>query len=157
MPNTTKLSMVNITPSTWLVRNDCTREWSPMRCNKSPINFVSKNDIGSFKSFMKKSLTSDMLILIEMCSNSQRRMKSVAVRPVTIISSPSRIIHIKPMSLCLMPRSTMPCVRNGMMSCNTQPSRRPRNIWKKYLRYSITYPQRNLNDLFSPVLSSCLL
>ena len=43
----------------------CTRVWSPIRCNKSPINFVSKNDIGNFSSFIKKSLTNEMFILIE--------------------------------------------------------------------------------------------
>ena len=46
-----------------------------MRCIKSPISLVSKKDMGSFNSFMKKSLISDILILILICSKSQRRMK----------------------------------------------------------------------------------
>ena len=99
MPKTTKLSMLNTIVSTCEVRNDCTRLWSFMRCSRSPISFVSKNDIGSFSNLMKKSLTNDILMRIEMCNNSHRRIKSVAVRPIMIINSPSRTSQIKHISL----------------------------------------------------------
>ena len=89
---------------------------------------VSKNDIGSFNSLMKKSLTSEMLMRMEMCNSSHRRTKSVAVRPTTIISSPNRTSQINPISLCLMPTSTIACVRKGRISCRTHPSNNPNSI-----------------------------
>ena len=52
-----KLRNVKTTFKTCPVRKFCTREWSPIRCNKSPISFVSKNDIGNFNNLIKKSLT----------------------------------------------------------------------------------------------------
>jgi len=41
---------------------------------------------GSFNSLMKKSLTNEMLTLMEICNNSHRRMKSMAVRLKVSIS-----------------------------------------------------------------------
>ena len=101
------------------------------------MSLVSKNDIGSLSSFMKKSLTSDMFMRIDMWSRSHRRMKSVAVRPVTIISSPSSTSHMNPTSLWRMPMSTIDWVRKGRISCSTHPSISPSNIWVKYLRYCL--------------------
>ena len=43
-----KLRNVKTTFKTCPVRKFCTREWSPIRCSKSPISFVSKNDMGNF-------------------------------------------------------------------------------------------------------------
>ena len=134
-PNIRKLNVVNITPSVWLVRNDCTRLWSPMRCSRSPISFVSKNDMGSFSSLMKKSLTNEMLMRIEICNSSQRRMKSVDVRPMTIISSPSSISQINLISWCLIPKSTIACVRKGRISCSRLPTSSPKAICTKHRRY----------------------
>ena len=141
--------MVNITFNTWLVRKDCTREWSFIRWSKSPINFVSKNDMGSLSNLIKKSLTNEMFIRMEICNKSHRRIKSVAVRPITTINSPSKISHIKPILLFAIPKSTIPCVRNGIISWRTQPRSKPRNIWKKYLRYSKIYPKRKWNERLS--------
>ena len=132
IPNTAKLRNVNTTLRTCPVRKDWTREWSDIRCIRSPISFVSKNDIGSFKSFMKKSLRSEMLMRMDMWSSSHRRMKSVAVRPMTIISSPSRMSHMRFMLLSRMPRSTIACVRNGNISCMTHPANSPSIISAKY-------------------------
>ena len=115
-PKIMKLRKVKIMLSTWPVRKFCTRLWSPILCSRSPISLVSKNAIGSLRSFIKKSLTREMLIRIDICKSSQRRMKSVAVLPITIMSSPRRISQIKPMSLCRMPKSTIACVRNGIIS-----------------------------------------
>ena len=87
----TKLRNVKMTLSICPVRKFWTRLWSPIRWSRSPMSLVSKNDIGSLSSLMKKSLTRDMLMRMEMWSSSHRRTKSVAVRPVTIISSPRSI------------------------------------------------------------------
>ena len=84
--NTTKVSMAKVTLNAWLVRKLFTRLWSFIRCMRSPMSLVSKNDIGSFSSLMKKSLTSEMLMHMEICSNSHRRMKSMAVRLKVSIS-----------------------------------------------------------------------
>ena len=88
MLNTTKVKSENTILSVCCVRNVFTLLWSPMRCIRSPINLVSKNDIGSFKSLMKKSLTKEILIRKEICSKSQRRIKSMAVRLTVSISCP---------------------------------------------------------------------
>lgn len=132
IPNIRKLRKVKTTPSIWLVRNDCTLEWSFILCSKSPINFVSKKYIGNFSNFIKKSLTRDMLMRIEMWSNSHLRIKSVAVRPMTIISSPRRTSQIKLMSSCFIPTSTIDWVRNGNISCKIQLIKSPIAIWIKY-------------------------
>ena len=128
IPNIMKLRKVNTIFRTCPVRKFCTREWSPILWRRSPISLVSKNDIGSFNNFIKKSLTSEIFMRIEICSKSQRRIKSVAVRPITIISSPSSTSQINPISLCLMPISTIHCVRNGIISCRIQPNKRPTKI-----------------------------
>ena len=135
MPKIMKLKEVNITFSIWLVKKDWTLLWSSIRCNKSPITLLSKNDMGNFSNFIKKSLISDILTLIDIWSNSHLRIKSVAVRPQTIISSPKRINQIKLISLRLMPISTIDWVMNGMMSCNIQPNIRPAIIWSKCFLY----------------------
>ena len=103
------------------VRNEFTRLWSLIRCIRSPISLVSKNDMGSFKSLIKKSLTNEMLIRIDMCNNNHLRIKSVAVRPITIKNSPNNISQMKPILLFLIPISTIDCVRNGRISCKTHP------------------------------------
>ncbi len=141
-----KLNSENTMPSTCPVRKDCTLEWSPMRWSRSPMSLVSKNDIGSLSSLMKKSLTSEMLIRMDMWSKSQRRMKSVAVRPATIISSPKSMSHIRRMSLWAMPLSTIHWVRKGIISCSTQPRSSPAAIWAKYLRYSKIYPHKKRQE-----------
>ena len=143
-----KLKKVKTIFNTCPVRNFCTREWSPIRCNKSPMSFVSKNDIGSFSNLMKKSLTNEMFIRMEMWSNSQRRIKSVAVRPITIISSPNSTSHIKPISPFLIPTSTIAWVRKGKINCRMQPNSRPSIIWTKYFLYCFMYSNRYLKDLF---------
>ncbi len=83
MLNTTKVKSEDTIQSVCCVRNEFTRLWSPIRCMRSPISLVSKNDMGSFKSLMKKSLTNEMLMRSEICSSSQRRTKSMAVRLLT--------------------------------------------------------------------------
>ena len=65
---------------------------------------------------------------IEICNNSQRRMKSVAVLPITIISSPSSISSMKFISLFLIPISTIDWVRKGNISCRIQPILNPNAI-----------------------------
>ena len=135
MPNIMKLRKVNTIFRTCPVRKFCTRVWSPMRCRRSPISFVSKKDIGSFSNFIKKSLTSEMLIRIDIWSKSQRRIKSVAVRPITIISSPRSTSQMNPISLYRMPISTIHCVRKGIISCSTQPIANPSMICVKYFLY----------------------
>ena len=97
MLNTTKVKSENTMFKVCCVRNEFTRLWSPIRCIRSPINLVSKNDIGSFKSLMKKSLTNEMLMRSEICNSSQRRIKSMAVQLTVSISCPKSISQIKPM------------------------------------------------------------
>ena len=83
--------------------------------------------------------TAQIVLWITTC----RPQKKVRiVRPITTINSPSKISHIKPILLFAIPKSTIPCVRNGIISWRTQPRSKPRNIWKKYLRYSKIYPKR---------------
>lgn len=114
---------------------NCDSGMSFILCIRSPISLVSKNDIGSLSSFMKKSLTSDMFTLILMCSSSQRRMKSSAVRLTVSMSCPSSTSHTNPMSWFFMPTSTIACVRNGSTSCSRQPRASPTAICPKCLRY----------------------
>ena len=128
MLNTTKVKSENTMLSVCCVRNEFTRLWSPIRCIRSPISLVSKNDIGNFKSLMKKSLTNEMFMRNEMWSNSQRRIKSMAVRLIVSISCPRSISQIKPMFWFLMPTSTIDCVRKGRMSCNRLPTSKPKTI-----------------------------
>ena len=152
-----KLRNVKTTLMTCPVRKLCTREWSQIRCNKSPISFVSKNDIGNFNNLIKKSLNNEMFIRIEILSNSHRRIKSVAVRPVTIISSPNRTSHINPISLYFIPISTIAWVKKGIINCRRHPSKRPSKIWAKYFRYCFIYLYRNLKDFFSGACSATCL
>lgn len=86
-----KLNSENITLSVCVVRNFSTRLWSFIRCSRSPISLVSKKDMGSFSNLMKKSLTSEMFILMLMCSNIHRRMKSTDVRLTVSINCPISI------------------------------------------------------------------
>ena len=104
-------------------------------------------------SFMKKSLTSDMFTLMLMCSSSQRRMKSSAVRPAVSMSCPSSISHTKPMSLFFMPTSTTACVSSGSTICIMQPSSSPAAICPKYFLYFLMYPNRKRNERLSPPVS----
>lgn len=103
-----------------------TRLWSPIRCIKSPINFVSKNDIGSFKSLIKKSLTNEMLMRIEIWRSNQRRIKSIAVWLIVKTNCPKSINHINPMFWFLIPTSTIACVRKGKINCNKLPTSNPK-------------------------------
>ena len=137
MLNTTKVKSENTMLSVCCVRNVFTRLWSPIRCIRSPISFVSKNDIGSFKSLIKKSLTNEMFMRSEICNSSQRRIKSMAVQLTVSISCPKSISQIKPMFWFLMPTSTIDCVRKGRMSCNKLPTSSPKTICPKYLRYCL--------------------
>ena len=131
MQNTTRLIAENITPSVCPVRKLLTREWSPILCSMSPINLVSKNDIGRRSSFMKKSLISDMLTRMLICSSSQPLTKLRAVRLSVSASCPISSSHTKLMLRSRMPTSTTACVRNGSRSCNTQPSNSPMAICPK--------------------------
>ena len=137
MLNTTKVKSENTMLSVCLVKNVFTLLWSPIRCIRSPISLVSKNDMGNFKSLIKKSLTNEMFMRNEMCSNSQRQIKSMAVRLMVSISCPRSISHIKPIFWFLMPTSTIDCVRKGRMSCNKLPTSKPKTICPKYLRYCL--------------------
>ena len=137
MLNTTKVKRENTMLSVCLVKNVFTLLWSPIRCIRSPISLVSKNDIGNFKSLIKKSLTNEMFMRNEMWSNSQRRIKSMAVRLMVSISCPRSISHIKPIFWFLMPTSTIDCVRKGRMSCNKLPTSKPKTICPKYFRYCL--------------------
>ena len=112
------------------------------------MSFVSKKDIGNFKSLMKKSLTKEILMRREICSNSHLRIKSIAVRLMVNINSPNKISQTKPMSWFLMPISTIDWVRNGKISCKRLPTTNPKMICPKYLRYFFTYPKRKRKDLF---------
>lgn len=157
MPNTTRLSIENITLSVCPVRKLFTRAWSFMRCSRSPVSFVSKNDMGSRSSLMKKSLTSDMFTRMLMCSSSQRRIKSSAVRLSVSMSCPRSTSHTNPMSRLFIPTSTMACVRNGSTSCSTQPKSSPAIICPKYFLYFFMYPNRKRNERLSPWLLPRLL
>ena len=137
MLNTTKVKSENTILSVCCVRNEFTRLWSPIRCMRSPISLVSKNDMGNFKSLMKKSLTNEMFMRNEMWSSSQRRIKSMAVRLMVSISCPKSISHIKPIFWFLMPTSTIDCVRKGRISCSRLPTSKPKTICPKYLRYCL--------------------
>ena len=95
---------------------------------------------------MKKSLTSEMLIFIDMCSSKRLRRKSVTVRPATIISSPASTSQMKPISLSLMPLSTIDWVRNGMMSCSAHAMTSVAAITAKLLRWRFRYPARKRNE-----------
>lgn len=128
MLNTTKVKRENTMFKVCCVRNEFTLLWSPIRCIRSPISLVSKNDMGNFKSLIKKSLTNEMLMRNEMCSKSQRRIKSMAVRLMVSISCPRSISHIKPIFWFLMPTSTIDCVRKGRMSCSKLPTSKPKTI-----------------------------
>ena len=134
MPNTNILIRVNITPRNWVVRKLRIRSWSARRCSISPLFRISKKDIGSRISLMKKLFSSDRFMRIERCSSSQPRTNSVAVRPTIIVSSPSSISHISLNDEFLMPASTMACVRNGINSCIRQATDSPKRIWIKYRR-----------------------
>ena len=123
--------MEKVTFSVCCVRKLLTRLWSFILCMRSPIIFVSKNDIGNLSNLMKKSLTSEMFIRIEICNSNQRRIKSIAVRLKVSISCPRSINQIKPMSWFLMPTSTIDWVRKGRMSCSRLPTSRPRTICPK--------------------------
>ena len=57
-----KLSREKVTFSICVVRNFSTRLWSFIRCIRSPISLVSKKDMGSFSSLIKKSDTREILI-----------------------------------------------------------------------------------------------
>lgn len=131
MLNTTKVKSENTMLSVCCVRNVFTRLWSLMRCIKSPMSLVSRNDIGSFRSLIKKSLINEMLIRSEMCSSSHRRIKSMAVRLMVSINCPKSISHIKPIFWLLIPTSTMACVRKGRISCNRLPTNKPKTICPK--------------------------
>ena len=102
------------------------------------MSFVSKKDIGSFNSLMKKSLTKEMLIRKDICNNSHLRIKSIAVRLMVSINCPNSISQTKPMSWFLIPISTMDWVRNGKTSCKRLPTIKPKMICPKYLRYFFT-------------------
>ena len=106
-PKTIKLKIEKSTFNACPVRNDCTRLWSPMRCMRSPISLVSKNAMGSFSNFAKKSLTSEMFIFMDTLNRILLRINPAAARPSTIINSPNRMSHTSPMSLFLIPLSTM--------------------------------------------------
>ncbi len=75
---------------------------------------------------MKKSDMSEMLIRVEMCRSILERINSMAVRLKRSIISASSTSHTNPMSFPPIPVSTMACVRNGKMSCSSEPSNRPR-------------------------------
>ena len=80
------------------------------------------------RNFIKKSLTREMFIRIEICSNNLRRIKPIVVRHIVSINCPNSINHIKPIFLFLMPISTMAWVRNGNINCNKQPTSNPKII-----------------------------
>lgn len=138
MLNTTKVKSENTILRICCVRNEFTRLWSFIRCIRSPISLVSKKDIGNFKSLMKKSLTSEILMRSDMWSSSQRRMKSMAVRLTVSINCPKSINHIKPMFWFLIPTSTMDCVRKGRISCSRLPTSKPKTICPKCFPYFLT-------------------
>ena len=152
--NTTKVSMAKVMLSVCWVRKLFTRLWSLILCIKSPISFVSKNDIGSFRSLMKKSLTSEMLIRMEMRSKNHRRIKSIAVRLIVSINCPNRISQTNPMSWFLIPTSTMDWVRNGKTSCRGTARYQSQDNPENALRYFLKYLKRKRKDRFSLCLSS---
>ena len=136
------------------VRKWFTRLWSFILCIKSPMSFVSKKDIGNFKSLMKKSLTKEMLIRRDICSNSHLRIKSIAVRLIVSINCPNRISQTNPMFWFLIPTSTIDWVRKGRTSCKRLTTINPNMTCPKYLRYFFTYPNRKRKDLSSLTFSS---
>ncbi len=157
IPNIVKLINVKMTPRTWFVRKVCILEWSLMRCNKSPINFVSKKDMGSFSNFIKKSLTKDILIRMDIWRSNHLRIKSVAVFPMTIISSPNRINQMKWISLCFIPISTTDWVKKGRISCKRQPNISPNKIWIKCFLYRVKYLNKNLKEWCELIFSNLRL
>ena len=84
-----------------------------------------KKDMGNFNNLIKKSLTNEMFTRIDICKSSHLRTKSIEARPTTIISSPNKTNQIKFISLCLMPISTIDCVKNGIISWSMQPNNKP--------------------------------
>ena len=124
MPNTRKVKNENNKLRLLEVRNCSTRRWSSMRCKRSPI------------SLMKKSEMSEMLIRVEMCRSIFERIKSMAVRLKRSVISASSTNHTNPISFPPIPVSTMAWVRNGKMSCSSEPSNNPSiNCVKKRLYF----------------------
>ena len=156
-PNMMKLNIENMILSTWIVKNLSTRLWSFIRCNKSPINLVSKNDIGNFRSLTKKSLTIEIFIRILICSKSHLRIKSIIVRLNVRTIWPKRISQIKLTSLWVIPISTIDCVKNGKISCNMQPISSPNVICPKNFLYCLIYLNRKPNERFFFLLSLGIL
>src|SRR5690606_24505862 len=77
--NTTTLSKENSTPIVDEDKKFSMRSWSCTRCSKSPMVLESKNAIGNFMSFIRKSDINDMLIRDPTCSSIQLRNKSTVV------------------------------------------------------------------------------
>ena len=115
------------------VRNDLIRLWSPIRCIISPMSFTSKNDMGSFISFMRKSEISDMLILLVICKLIQLRNRPLAVWLRLRISWATRTITTKDILLLPIPVSTSDWVRNGKMRLIMLAVTIPRISWRIYL------------------------
>lgn len=105
-----------------------------------PYEFGFKNDIGSLRSFIKKSLTRKRFSLTDICSNNHLLIKSIEVLPTTIINSPNNMRNIKFMSCLCMPISTMDCVKNGNIISNIHPTNNPIAIIARYF-YIVEYIQ----------------
>ena len=153
MPNTRKVKNENNKLRLLDVRNCSTRRWSSMRCNRSPINLVSKNFIGNFISLIKKSEISEILMRVEMCKSILERMKSMAVRLKRSIIWANKTSHTKPMSFPPIPISTMACVRKGKTSCRSEPNNRPSINWVKKRLYFLRYFQRNFTRFWIGAVS----
>lgn len=111
---------------------------SSIRCNRSPINFVSKNLIGNFINLIKKSERSEILIRVEICKSIFERMKSIAMRLKSNTISAIRISQTKLISLPPIPISTIAWVRNGKINCSREPRINPSISCKKNV-YKILY------------------
>lgn len=121
---------------------------------RSPINLESKNDIGIFISFIKKSEIKERLILLPIFNSNLFLIKSIAVLPKNIINCPNRSNQIKFISWVLIPISTIAWVRNGNISIIILFTINPKAIWKKYFLYLKKYLNKkedlDFTDIFFP-------
>lgn len=95
------------------VKKDSIREWSPIRCIISPIILVSKNPIGNFINFIRKSDIREMLILALMCNKIQLRIKPTDIWLKNNINWAINTNVIKLKLFVPIPTSTTACVKNG--------------------------------------------
>ncbi len=129
------------------VRKFSIRRWSPMRCIRSPIIFVSKKLMGNFISFIKKSDISEIFMRVLMCRSIQPRIKSVDIRAINSTICATNTKYTKFRFWVFMPTSTTLWVRNGKISCNRLPNNMPNANCTKNFLCGRRYFSKNENEV----------